>query len=158
MGKPHDREAVWRDRCADFDFDSELNLHASPDDRRGLHPKRRGRRSRDRDAWRDRRLCGQVRQAIQMGLADCGDPRLQSLVVLGVEPDGKASRLRVHVMPGVLERNDPTSPEDPAWRADLSARLALVGPRLRGEVARSIHRKKTPQLVFELHPPEATDE
>ena len=88
-----------------------------------------------------------------MGLADCGDPALQVLVVLDVEPTARPSCLCVHVL--VPPETGPTEGADPL---SLLARLNGATPRLRAEVARSIHRKKTPQLVYHLHTEERHDE
>lgn len=88
-----------------------------------------------------------------MGLADCGDPALQTLIVLAVEPTPRTACLCVHV----LTPADTATTGDAA-AAPLPARLHAAAPRLRAEVARSIHRKKTPQLVFQLHTKEEHDE
>ena len=146
MGMHHDsgRDAAWRDRCADLD------AHASQgfgfeEDRRGLNPRRKKRRDTTED-WRDRRLAGAVRRAVQMGLADCGDPLLQALVVERVAPGPRGTRgvLRVEVSAA-------GATEDAA--ALIPARLAAVAARLRAEVARAVHRKRTPNLVFAVVPP-----
>jgi len=140
MGTHHDRQAVWRDRCANLDFDS-----ISSPDSQGLHRKRR-RSEKHIGNWRDHRLCGQVRRALQMGLADCGDPDLQSLIVLRVEPTGQTSNLCIHLLtPGNNTHG-------------LEAKIVAVTGRLRHEVAQNIHRKKTPQLLFQLHTPESHHE
>lgn len=135
MGNPNPRREAWRDLCADFQL---------PDDKAGLH-RRRARRDRTTAHWRDHRLCGQARRAIQMGLADCADPALQSLIVLDVQPTGNAACLRVHLL----------APID----SDLThtaARLGAAASHLRREVAQSIRRNKTPQLAFELHTQDPT--
>ncbi|MEM9418164.1 MAG: hypothetical protein AAGA25_03785 [Planctomycetota bacterium] len=149
MGNPHRREAAWRDLCADFEFEEELN----PNDTQGLHRKRRRSEKKRKDEWRNRRLCGQVRRAVQMGLADCGDPDLQNLIVLDVEPTDRNSCLCV-----VLVQPATNAPEDSSQSVALLPRLHAVTPRLRSEVARSIHRKKTPQLIYRLQNQDTHDE
>ena len=143
MGMHNGREAAWRDRCADLDLNVGLNedTTAAGVNRVGLNQKRRrGKRRRQRqDAHdhRDRRLCGQVRRAVQLGLADCGDPDLQAVVVEAVAPAARSACLEVSVSVSVDR-----APED------LAARLTAVTGRLRADVARMIHRKKTPNLRF----------
>lgn len=143
MGMQHDsgRSAAWRDRCADLDAEASQGF-GFEEDRRGLTPRRKKRRP-DAADWRDRRLAGAVRRAVQMGLADCGDPLLQALVVERVlpGPGGTRGTLRIEV-----------SSADVAGEAAalLPARLAAVSARLRSDVAHAVHRKRTPSLVFAL--------
>jgi ribosome-binding factor A len=91
-------------------------------------------------------LCEQIAEAIGYALAcECADPLLSQLVVASVEPAPSIRRVRVTVYP-------------PLWGEDFDA--ALVSERLerargflRSEVAFSIHRKRTPELVLQLvHP------
>ncbi|MEE9404343.1 MAG: hypothetical protein V3V20_05590 [Algisphaera sp.] len=145
MGMHSGRDAAWRDRCANLDLNVGWNEsvldkegQAGGVNRKGLNQKKRRGSARSAD-WRDRRLCGQVRRAVQMGLADCGDPLLQALVVESVEPAMRSSSLQVGVSFSMDEIVDAEL---------LSARLAAVSGRLRADVSRLIHRKKTPQLVF----------
>ena len=91
-------------------------------------------------------LCGQVRKALDYVLSgETGDDLLRGLYVADVVPAPDASRLLATV-----------APIDP--RADLDAaevleKLGYVQPMLRGEVARSINRKKVPDLTFTLAGP-----
>jgi len=146
MGMHHDsgRDAAWRDRCADLDS-PESQGFGIEEDRRGLNPRRR-KRWETSDDWRDHRLAGAVRRAVQMGLADCGDPLLQALVVERVAPGPRGTR-------GVLRVEVSGAGVTGEAAALLPARLAAVGPRLRSEVARAVHRKRTPNLVFAVVPP-----
>ena len=97
-------------------------------------------------------LCGQVRKALDYVLSgETGDDTLRGLYVQDVVPAPDASRLLATV-----------APIDP--RADLDAgvvleKLGYVQPMLRSEVARSINRKKVPDLTFTLAgpPPGAFD-
>lgn len=91
-------------------------------------------------------LCGQVRKALDYVLSgETGDDLLRGLYVVDVLPAPDASRLLATV-----------APIDP--RADLDAgevleKLGHVQPMLRSEVARSINRKKVPDLTFTLAAP-----
>lgn len=80
-------------------------------------------------------LCRQVEHALHLALAGCGDPVLQALCVETVRPHPDSSRLLVIVSsesPGAMDR------------------LTAAGALLRREVAAAIHRRKTPDLMFEV--------
>mgnify|MGYP001396217060 CR=1 FL=1 len=110
----------------------------------------RGRRRRgggpaepvDRKAMQ---LCHQVAVTLSEVLAECGDPLLQGLKVLHVEPAPDASRLAVSL----------TSDEEAVERVE--DHLAKASGHLRGEVAQAITRKRAPVLVYHLAPGEAPD-
>ena len=88
-------------------------------------------------------LCGQVRRVLDYVLSgECDDDLLRGLIVQEVRPAPDASRLLVTVTP--LDASRPTSAEQ------ILARLAAISPQLRYEVSQSIHRRKTPQLMFEV--------
>ena len=114
------------------------SLH--PDD--GIDPRRL---SRDpAPAGPDRatlRLCGQVARLLSLILPDL-DPEgaLAGAYVVGVEPAPDASRLRVRL--ALLE---PASDPGP-----LLARLDAASGQLRVEVAAGVHRRRAPDLVFEV--------
>jgi ribosome-binding factor A len=78
-------------------------------------------------------------------LVDCGDERLQALVVSAVEPAPDASRLLVTVGSSV-----PTPDVD---RQAVLAALAAANGRLRAGVAEAVTRKRAPQLVFHFAAP-----
>jgi ribosome-binding factor A len=90
------------------------------------------------------RLCRQVQEALQIGLAgECGDEVLQQLFVASVDPGADPSKLEVAVMlPGEV------SP------VDAFARLEKAKGLLRMLVAQAISRKKVPDLVFRAAPSE----
>jgi ribosome-binding factor A len=97
------------------------------------------RRHDDRGA---RRLCSQVREALTYALAAaCRDEVLQSLYVAAVEPAPDATRLGVTLVVS-----------DPAHVATARERIVCVAALLREEVARSIHRRRVPELVFRVVP------
>jgi ribosome-binding factor A len=100
-----------------------------------------------RRRWADHktlRLCRQVREALQIGLAgECGDELLQQVFIASVGPGADPSKLEVSVaLPSEV------SP------ADALARLEKARGLLRSLAAEAISRKKVPDLVFRLSPPE----
>lgn len=131
--KPNkDPKNHWRDLCADLHDDDGLNP---------AEDKRQKAQANDQQLI-DRttqRLCAQAARAIRMALlADCGDSDLQSLDVSRVEPWPDARRLRVHLA---------TSSTDLS-AAELTDKVNAVSHLLRHAVARSITRKRSPQLIF----------
>jgi hypothetical protein len=86
-------------------------------------------------------LCGQVRQTLTSVLAEQRDDVLRDLMVVSVTPAG-GGRTLVTVTP-----SPSASVRDP--EAILS-RLAAAHGLLRSEVASSIHRRKAPDLVFQV--------
>jgi ribosome-binding factor A len=101
---------------------------------------------RSRRRWADHktlRLCRQVLEALQIGLAgECGDDVLQQLFISSVDPGADPSKLEVTVElpPGL----------DPA---DALARLEKAKGLLRTMAAQAISRKKVPDLIFRLSRP-----
>ncbi len=102
------------------------------------------RRSRRRGAT-DRstgQLCREVERTIALALAAVDDERLLDLVVMAVEPAPDASRLQVTlVAPGARTREGLDA---------IEMSLDRARGELRGEVARSLQRKRTPELRFVL--------
>jgi len=103
-------------------------------------------RETDRPKWADHktlRLCRQVLEALQIGLAGCADEVLQQVSIASVDPGADPSRLEVKVdLPPDL---------DPA---DAIVRLEGAKGLLRSLAAESISRKKVPDLVFRVARPE----
>src|SRR5918911_1490095 len=96
-------------------------------------------RPKARPRWADHktlRLCRQVLEALQIGLAGCADEVLQQVYVASVEPGADPSRLEVAV-----ELPPDLSP------ADAIARLEGAKGLLRSLAAESISRKKVPDLI-----------
>jgi len=88
-------------------------------------------------------LCAQARRALEFAIgAECRDEALAALVVVEVMPDPTVRRLRVWLH-GPADMNE----QD---RDHTLMRLAAARGFLRVQVARAIHRKRTPELVFEL--------
>ena len=114
-----------------------------PDD--GVDPRdeRRAPRRRGEDR-KTLQLCAAVGRVVDSVLSgECGDTRLSACCVADVIPAPNERRLRVIVRP--------PDGEDPAEVLDTLSRAA---GRIRGEVSRAIHRKRTPELQFALLPPE----
>jgi len=87
------------------------------------------------------RLCRQVREQLDLVLAELGDPTLEGTHVHEVGYVGGTHTIRVDVTapPGA----DPMA---------IAARLEAVRGRLRSEIAAAIHRKRTPMLCFAVLP------
>lgn len=96
-------------------------------DRRGSHGKPPGRKAHQ--------LCGQVHQALLVILPGLADEVLRNLTVVSVEPAPHSGRLLVTVV-------------GPAPADATDRRLRLAAGLLRSEVARAVHRRKAPELVF----------
>jgi ribosome-binding factor A len=88
-------------------------------------------------------LCAQVARTLATVLSgECGDDRLRDLLVESVQPAPDSTRLLVTVSAG------------PAFAAGDSASVlrALYGATamLRVQIACAIHRKRVPELVFQV--------
>jgi ribosome-binding factor A len=111
-----------------------------PDD--GIDPRHlTDRRTSRDDRVKTRQLCAQVARAVALRLTCFDDPRLSELEVVTVRPSPDSSRLAVCLRP-------PHPDGDRDATEDL---LTRVRGELRADVAASIHRRRTPELVFELH-------
>lgn len=101
------------------------------------------RRTQGRGDRKARQLCRQVSQTLSYVLSgECDDDTLRSLYVESVDPAPDSSRLLVTV--SNLDKDDDT----PA--IDILTKLAAVNGKLRSEVAASISRRKTPELIFNV--------
>lgn len=89
-----------------------------------------------------KQLCRQVAGALDLVLGDCRDERLQALHVMSVVPAPHSSRLLVTVSADLA--GDEFDPQE------ILELLDQQTPRLRGEVAASIHRKRVPVLAFQV--------
>jgi len=93
--------------------------------------------------WKAQQLCKQVERAAALTLAsECESDALAGASVVSVEPAPDAGRLRI-----VVCLASGASPES---MAEARAALAACTLAFRAEVARSIHRKRVPEIVFEL--------
>ena len=94
-------------------------------------------------------LCRQVARTLHYVLhGDGSSDLLNSLSVVSVLPAPDTARLLVVVQSDL--------PGDLCRPAEVIALLESQTGRLRSEIARSIHRKKTPGLMFQLAPPAGT--
>jgi ribosome-binding factor A len=95
-------------------------------------------------------LCGQIADTLNYVLSgELDDDLLRNLYVESVRPAPDASRLLVSVAP--LDAADVN-------RADqILQKLHIYAPRIRTEVAQSIHRRKTPELSFVVVQPSEPD-
>ena len=109
-------------------------------DPREWFKKSRSSNQQNRKIWQ---LCRQVARTLEFVLTDCDDSLVQSMDVITVVPNPDGSCLRVHV-----SCNEPSSVNE-AIQA-----LQRQASRLQFEIARSIHRKKVPNLTFTVGFPE----
>ena len=92
-------------------------------------------------ARREGSLCREAERTISLALQSADSELLQQLIVIAVEPAPDASRLLVltscppELAPPVVE-----------------AALRHATPKLRSELARSLQRRKTPELSFAALP------
>lgn len=115
---------------------------------RGLRRRRTSRRSGGGGASADHKtlqLCHQVAVTLDEVLAECGDPLLQGLRVLNVQPAPDASRLAVTLA---------VDGEPVEALATIEEHLARASGHLRAEVAGAITRKRAPSLAYILAPGE----
>jgi ribosome-binding factor A len=88
-------------------------------------------------------LCEQARRALEFAfLHECRDEVLADLAVIAVMPDPGIRRLRVWLR-GPADMDEET-------RCHIVERLGAARGFLRAQIAAAIHRKRTPDLAFEL--------
>ena len=92
-------------------------------------------------------LAKQIAETLQLVLTD-DHSELDGLSVLNVIPAPDSRRMLVTVAWDCSVQND----DQPTQHDQLMSELQQHVPRLRAEIARSITRKKTPQLTFEIVP------
>lgn len=93
--------------------------------------------------WKVLQLCKQVERAAAVTLAsECDSDALLGAAVVSVEPAPDAARLRVTV---ILP-----SGKGAEHRAEAEKALRNATAAFREEVARSVHRKRVPEIVFEV--------
>lgn len=107
------------------------------------------RTGRQKPDHKTQQLCRQVQRALNLSLGgEFGDDLFHDLYVSDVAPAPSASHLLVHV-------NIPSQRSV----AEVMSALERAAPRLRAEVARSITRKRAPDLTFiPAAPQEVRDE
>jgi hypothetical protein len=100
--------------------------------------------------WKALQLCKQVERAALLTLAsECASDALAGAAVVSVEPAPDAGRLRIVVCLAAAVTAE--------GMVEARAALARGAASVRAEVARSIHRKRVPEIVFELRLPEEVD-
>lgn len=121
-----------------------LQACAEPGPEDGLDPRDFHRRSgRGRTNRKALQLCAQVEQTLALLLAgECSDARLRDLQVLAVTPAPNSTRLCVTVALPPEARPDDVNP--------ALQRLAHAASRLRIEIAAAVHRKRAPELIFQV--------
>jgi ribosome-binding factor A len=119
-------------------FDASCAETWGPDD--GIDPsdekRAEARPVRNRKALQ---LCRQVAEALALAFSGCADPVLNDLLIVAVRPAPDSSRLLVLVQ---------SASGVPVTQSLLLEHLERAKGMLRQEVARSIHRRKTPDLTF----------
>ncbi len=117
---------------------AEVHLDDGADPKQFFRPSSRGRPPHRKTL----QLCRQVADTLNYLFGgELGDEVLQSLQIESVVPAPDASQLLVTLAPAVAI----AEPLDPR---EVSARLERATSLIRREVARSINRKRAPQLVF----------
>jgi ribosome-binding factor A len=86
-------------------------------------------------------LCKQVAETLNLTLAGCADSLLNDLLVVDVRPAPDSTRLLVLVQSATQTKYS---------QPDVLQHLERARGLLRQEVARQIHRRKTPDLVFDV--------
>jgi ribosome-binding factor A len=128
-----------RTREADLPFGGDVSADDETDPARYF-----GSGSRNRRAdWKALQLCRQVERSAALTLAELFEcEALASSVVARVAPAPDASRLRVSVVlaPGKTSSD----------REEATATLREKAGLFRAEAARAIHRKRAPEVVFEV--------
>lgn len=101
-------------------------------------------RNPNQSSRKQAQLCAQAREAIYLALGDATDARLHDLHVEAVVPALDGARLVVVVAPArtlAAEELD-----------DLVEALFAARHWLRRQVAAEIHRKRAPELTFQVRP------
>lgn len=89
-------------------------------------------------------LCRQVSDTLQL-VINSGDPLLEDVSVVEVLPAPDSHRLLV-----IVSLGSATKIESAADVEEIMQCFQRELPRLRAEIARSINRRKTPTLIFEI--------
>ncbi len=136
----HDRSRARRGRRSHIERSRRSQLDSSDDLVETLFAPIGAKRTDPRVERKTRQLCRVVLETVSLALGELGDPRLEDVVVLDVEPAPDSSRLavRLSVPAGAL--------------ADAELALDGVRARLRALVAADVHRKRAPELALMLLP------
>ena len=127
------RERLLRLHCDTINSDDAI------DPRHYFYNKRKSK-NKFRKAFQ---LCRQVSDTLQLTLTD-NKPALEGMTVIDVVPAPDSRRMLVIVA------LDPTKTYTATEVESVMECLQSQTPRLRSEISQSIHRRKTPMLVFEI--------
>ena len=107
-----------------------------------VDPKEYFKPSRSLDAAnkKAKQLCRQAMETLELVLSDCDDELMQSLIVVGVDPAPDSSRLLITIGVDIAP--------DAFDQGFILSVLTEQTPRLRAELARSISRKRVPNLSY----------
>lgn len=130
-----ERDRILKQHCGVINDDDAI-------DPRHYFANKRKSKSKHRKAFQ---LCRQVSETLQMVLTGT-DPSLDGMSIVDVVPAPDARRMLVIVG---IDSDCVVSASD---MQDKLAELQRHIPRLRSEIAQSISRRKTPQLIFEISP------
>lgn len=125
------------------------DLCAEPRPEDGVPPHVLARRSRSPGSVKAGRhrldqLCKQVRIALSEALVcDCGDPVIQNLEIVSVKPSTGSTVLQV-----ILKSHDADADIETIEHAHRQ--LERASGLLRAAIAGAIHRKRVPQLRFQV--------
>jgi ribosome-binding factor A len=124
------------------------DLCARTHDDDGIDPRTLKKERIDKGPSRkDMQLCKQVSRCLSGALEnETADPVLSRLIVMAVEPDPHAGRLRVTVAPREMGADG----------SDILRRLRTAKGFLRACLGGAVHRKRIPELVFALGPAPAS--
>jgi len=85
-------------------------------------------------------LCAQVIDALNLGIRDCRDARLQDIYFESAIPDPDSTQLLVTAV----------GYHDNLFPGEILAGLAAAHGKLRNDIANAICRKKVPQIKFRI--------
>jgi ribosome-binding factor A len=113
----------------------EIHEDDGVDPRTYFQPKRTQKENR-----KTRQLCQQVARTINLCLNDCDDPVVQAMFLIGVQPAPDSSCLLLHIEVDL----------DDFDHAVAMNAIREQTARLQFEIARSINRKRVPNLTFSV--------
>ncbi len=101
-----------------------------------------GEPDRRKKNWKTEQLCKQVEHAVAMLVGELADDVLLGAAVASVEPWPDAARLRIAVV---------LAPDTAQERVqEAHEALTRASGMFRAEIARSIHRKRVPEIAFQV--------
>ena len=124
--------------------DSLRQYCAQPQEDDGIDPRRFFKKHQNTQADRKtQQLCRQVYRILSLLMpGSCDDPFLRNLMIFSVTPAPDAARLLVTLQAPVTTTVEQLD--------QIMIRLERIKGRLRQEVVTSIHRRRAPDLVFQV--------